>query len=99
MRDGFDLLGALQSGGFDGAEDTPRCSRAGCSADATTELVWRNPRIHDESRRKIWLACGEHADYLEGFLRQRDFPVEAKTLAEQATPLDGTPPTPEEDKA
>jgi hypothetical protein len=84
MRDGFDLLGALQSGGLDAAEAEPRCSRASCSADATTRLEWRNPRIHDETRRKVWLACGEHAGYLEDFLRQRDFPVTAAAIAGEA---------------
>lgn len=86
MRDGFDLLGALQNGGLDAVEAETRCSRAACSADATTRLVWRNPRIHDESRRKVWLACDEHAGYLEDFLRQRDFPVAASGIA--AGPLD-----------
>ncbi|MBB2956486.1 acetone carboxylase [Pseudoclavibacter helvolus] len=86
MRDGFDLLGALQSGGLGAVEAEPRCSRAACGADATTRLVWRNPRIHDESRRKVWLACDEHAGYLEGFLRQRDFPVAASPIS--AGPLD-----------
>ncbi|WP_228496563.1 MULTISPECIES: acetone carboxylase [unclassified Pseudoclavibacter] len=81
MREGFDLLGALQNGGLDAAEAEPRCSRAGCSSDATTRIVWRNPRIHDEARRKIWLACDEHAGYLADFLRQRDFPVTATAIS------------------
>lgn len=52
------------------------CSRAGCTADATARVEWRNPRIHDESRRKVWLACDEHRDYLRDYLAARDFPVE-----------------------
>ena len=40
---------------------------------ATTDLSWRNPRIHDTSRVKHWLACDEHADYLADFLARRGF--------------------------
>ncbi|MFC7789628.1 hypothetical protein ACU045_11675 [Microbacterium sp. MAHUQ-60] len=38
--------------------------------------MWRNPRIHSEDRRKIWLACDEHIGFLSDYLRTRDFPVE-----------------------
>ena len=55
--------------------DSPQCSRAGCLADATQSVVWRNPRIHGAERRKVWLACDEHADYLRDFLASRAFPV------------------------
>ncbi|HEY8590088.1 MAG TPA: hypothetical protein VIL55_11110 [Naasia sp.] len=51
------------------------CSRAGCSNPATGAVEWRNPRIHDESRRKLWLACEEHLGYLRDYLASRDFPV------------------------
>jgi hypothetical protein len=51
------------------------CSRAGCPAEASAQVVWRNPRIHDESRRKVWLACAEHEGYLSEYLAARDFPV------------------------
>jgi hypothetical protein len=56
---------------------TERCSRAGCTERATTRIEWRNPRIHDPSRTKVWLACDEHRDYLVGFLEARAFPVRA----------------------
>jgi hypothetical protein len=36
---------------------------------------WRNPRIHDISRVKVWRACDEHRDYLAHYLETRDFPV------------------------
>jgi hypothetical protein len=52
-----------------------RCSRAGCSKLATTTINWRNPKIHDASRVKVWLACDEHASYLRDYLVARDFPV------------------------
>lgn len=51
------------------------CARAGCRARATSAVVWRNPRIHTADRRKIWLACDEHVEYLRDFLAARDFPV------------------------
>lgn len=52
------------------------CARAHCRAAATHHIVWRNPRIHSEDRRKIWLACDEHVGFLSDYLRTRDFPVE-----------------------
>ncbi|QTV80804.1 hypothetical protein [Microbacterium sp. NIBRBAC000506063] len=57
------------------------CSRAACRARATHEIVWRNPRIHDEGREKIWLACEEHRDFLSEYLRARDFPVTVRAGA------------------
>lgn len=51
------------------------CSRAGCRTDATWRLEWRNPRLHDAARTKVWLACDEHREYLRSFLAARDFPL------------------------
>lgn len=59
-------------------EDAPegtRCSRAGCQADATWWVHWRNPRIHGSDRVKVWLACQEHVAFLRDYLATRDFPV------------------------
>lgn len=53
--------------------DAPRCSAKGCRAPATVELNWRNPKLHDETRVKHWLACDEHADYLADYLGIRGF--------------------------
>jgi hypothetical protein len=53
--------------------DAPRCSAKGCRADATIDLTWRNPRLHDAARQKHWLACAEHADHLADFLGRRGF--------------------------
>jgi len=58
----------------------PRCSRAGCTADATTTVNWRNPKIHAPDRVKVWLACDEHADFLRDYLEARDFPVVVASL-------------------
>ncbi|MGO1770581.1 MAG: hypothetical protein ACTHZX_11560 [Microbacterium sp.] len=55
---------------------TPTCSRAGCRAGAGWSILWRNPKIHGPERRKVWLACDEHVDYLRGFLASRSFPLE-----------------------
>lgn len=58
-----------------------QCSRAGCLADAQWQVVWRNPRIHTEDRRKIWVACDDHVAYLRDFVAARDFPVAVGPLA------------------
>lgn len=49
----------------------PVCSRKGCRAAAAWELLWNNPKIHTPERRKTWLACGEHRDWLQEYLEQR----------------------------
>lgn len=59
------------------AED---CSRAGCRAPATWRIDWRNPRLHDGTRTKTWLACDEHRGFLEDFLAARDFPLEVRPM-------------------
>jgi hypothetical protein len=56
------------------------CSRAGCRALAEWRIEWRNPRIHTGDRRKTWVACREHVDYLRDFLAARDFPLEVSAL-------------------
>jgi hypothetical protein len=61
-----------------------RCSRAGCGADASWQILWRNPRIHTADRRKTWLACDEHVGYLREFLAARDFPLEVQTFPRPA---------------
>ncbi|GFZ80802.1 acetone carboxylase [Nesterenkonia alkaliphila] len=70
----MDLLGALekQASGQQGPE-TPTCSRKGCTAPAQWRILWNNPKIHDPQRRKAWLGCDEHRQWLEDFLRARLF--------------------------
>ncbi|MGO3146849.1 MAG: hypothetical protein ACTIJ6_04120 [Leucobacter sp.] len=58
------------------------CSRAGCREAAKWALVWRNPKIHGQDRRKTWLACEEHLDVLRAFLSDRSFPLETKPVGE-----------------
>ncbi|WP_407703907.1 hypothetical protein [Streptomyces smaragdinus] len=49
------------------------CSAKGCRVAASWVLVWNNPKVHTPERRKTWLACGEHREYLEQFLGVRGF--------------------------
>ena len=49
------------------------CSAKGCTAEATQQLLWNNPKIHTPDRRKIWLSCDDHRDGLEKFLGARGF--------------------------
>lgn len=49
------------------------CSAKGCRQAATSDLRWNNPKIHDDSRRKHWLACDEHRDSLGRHLSARGF--------------------------
>lgn len=67
----MDLLGSL--GSAQPGPDEPQCSRKGCRVEAAWQIRWNNPKIHQPERRKIWLACDEHREWLEGFLRQRLF--------------------------
>jgi hypothetical protein len=57
----------------DGEVPDLRCSARGCTTAATVDLVWRNPRLHDNARTKHWLACAAHADSLADFLDRRGF--------------------------
>ena len=49
------------------------CSAKGCSAPATWELQWNNPKLHTPDRRKVWLACDDHKGSLGDFLTARGF--------------------------
>lgn len=59
------------------------CSRAGCRAEATQRIRWRNPALHDPDRRKEWLACDEHLPFLRDFLAARSFPLEVTRIEER----------------
>ncbi|MGP3921883.1 hypothetical protein [Streptomyces sp. 8N616] len=52
---------------------SPICSAKGCRAAAVWVLAWNNPKIHSPERRKTWLACEEHREYLSQFLGVRGF--------------------------
>ncbi|MDN4174769.1 acetone carboxylase [Nocardioides sp. SOB77] len=49
------------------------CSAKGCSAPASWQLQWNNPKLHTPDRRKVWLACDVHRSTLSDFLGARGF--------------------------
>lgn len=61
------------------------CSRKACRADASWQLLWNNPKIHTPDRRKVWLACGEHKEWLEDYLQTRGLWKETVPLDAAAT--------------
>lgn len=64
------------------ADPTLICSAKGCRTPAVWVLAWNNPKLHTPERRKTWLACEEHREYLSRFLGVRDFLKEVVTLAD-----------------
>ncbi|MDO5753846.1 hypothetical protein [Arthrobacter sp.] len=73
----FDML----PGAEPAKPEAPICSRKGCRAHATTQLLWNNPKIHTAERRKIWLACTDHAHWLEDYLKSRSLWKETLPLS------------------
>ena len=67
--------------------DARTCSSRGCRAPAAWALRWNNPRLHTPERRKTWLACPDHREFLGAFLQLRGFLRETLPVAD----LDGTP--------
>lgn len=61
----------------------PTCSRKACGGPASWQLLWNNPRIHTPERRKVWLACNEHRDWLQDYLTTRG-------LWKETLPLEGS---------
>lgn len=78
------------SGAPSDAVPPSECSRAGCRAAALWRIEWRNPKIHSPDRRKVWVACDEHRDFLRDYLAARDFPVTLAPLTRSA-PGRGSP--------
>jgi hypothetical protein len=52
------------------------CSAKGCRTAAGHAVVWRNPKLHVEGRRKVWLACDAHQQSLADFVSLRGFLIE-----------------------
>lgn len=71
------------------------CSRAGCLEAAAWNVNWRNPRIHPANRVKVWLACGEHRQYLYDYLATRSFPVVVTPLDEHVDRVPDPPASPQ----
>jgi hypothetical protein len=63
-----------------GSDAAVQCSSAGCTADASWRVNWRNPRIHTPDRVKVWLACDAHRTTLADYLATRGFPVVVSAL-------------------
>lgn len=61
------------------------CSRKACRLPAEWQLLWNNPKIHTPDRRKIWVACGDHRDWLEDYLQTRGLWKETLPLAADTT--------------
>ncbi|MFF2840962.1 hypothetical protein [Paenarthrobacter sp. NPDC057981] len=61
------------------------CSRKGCRLDAQWQLLWNNPRIHTPERRKVWLSCGHHREWLEEYLQTRGLWKETVPFADDST--------------
>ncbi|WP_426995769.1 hypothetical protein [Pseudarthrobacter sp. N5] len=56
------------------------CSRKACRADASWRVLWNNPKIHTPERRKVWLACDAHREWLEDYLQTRALWKETQAL-------------------
>ncbi|MDJ1137752.1 hypothetical protein [Streptomyces iconiensis] len=69
--------------------EAPICSAKGCRAPAVWVLAWNNPKLHTPDRRKTWLACEEHREYLSNFLNMRGFLKDTVPLAEWESASDG----------
>ncbi|TQL37974.1 hypothetical protein [Salinispora arenicola] len=67
------------------ASPTLVCSARGCQAPAQWALRWNNPRLHEATRRKTWLACPDHRSTLGDFLDARDFLREVVPVAGSPT--------------
>ncbi|WP_269940046.1 acetone carboxylase [Arthrobacter sp. HY1533] len=69
----MNILDMLPGDGGQGPEQPADaiCSRKGCRESATMALLWNNPKIHTAERRKIWVACPGHVEWLEDYLKSR----------------------------
>lgn len=61
-----------------------KCSRAGCEQGAVWQIEWRNPKIHDETRVKTWLACAEHESFLVDYLDARQMLLGTKPFTAES---------------
>jgi hypothetical protein len=66
--------------GSDVASGTAMCSRKACRAQASWQLLLNNPKIHAPERRKTWLACTDHREWLEDYLQTRGLWKETRPL-------------------
>jgi hypothetical protein len=83
----FDQLPGAKPPTAPGGSGDAVCSRKACRQSASWQLLWNNPRIHTPERRKVWLACSEHREWLQEYLTTRG-------LWKQTLPLEGSPAAP-----
>jgi hypothetical protein len=60
----------------------PMCSKRDCVAEASRSILWRNPKIHPETRTKTWLACERHEEFFLEYLGARNFPVRSDVFVD-----------------
>ena len=65
------------------------CSAKACRARAVSAVIWRNPRIHRQGRRKVWTACPAHQESLRDFLDLRGFFIEMIAVEDLDPECDG----------
>lgn len=65
------------------ADGVTVCSARGCTAQASYDLQWNNPKIHTEDRRKHWLACDTHRQSLGDYLSARGLLRGVEPLVDQ----------------
>jgi hypothetical protein len=65
------------------------CSAKGCQNPAQWSLLWNNPKLHTEDRRKSWLACDEHRQSLADFLGARSFLRDVEPVSAPGSTQDG----------
>jgi hypothetical protein len=65
------------------------CSGKSCRATATCGLLWNNPKIHPPERRKVWLACDDHREYLSEYLSARGLLKQVVPVGELGRKHDG----------
>jgi hypothetical protein len=58
----------------------PVCSKKDCMGRASRSILWRNPKIHDESRVKTWLSCADHESFFLEYLGAKNFPVSSEAF-------------------
>ncbi|HET8795380.1 MAG TPA: hypothetical protein VFM62_03290 [Arthrobacter sp.] len=65
------FLDSLSGGPQTQGPNRTTCSRKACRNMAGWQLLWNNPKIHTPDRRKIWVACDEHVEWLQDYLQLR----------------------------
>ncbi|MGB3259136.1 MAG: hypothetical protein WBG89_14195 [Ornithinimicrobium sp.] len=65
------------------------CSAKACRSAATHAVIWRNPKLHVQGRRKVWTACPEHTASLSSFVDLRGFLIEVIRVEDLQPDRDG----------